>query len=137
VALIVDSSVLYASLDARDRDHQRCAGLLQKTEELIVIPAPAFPEVDALAAREGAPLGIVPVIRDVQAGALLVEDLVFEDHVRVASLMEQYADLDLGFVDAAILAIVERLGERKLATLDHRHFSVVRPRHVEALELLP
>jgi hypothetical protein len=24
-----------------------------------------------------------------------------------------------------------------LATLDHRHFSVMRPRHVEALELLP
>jgi hypothetical protein len=52
-------------------------------------------------------------------------------------LIEQYADLDLGFVDAAVLAIVERLGERKLATLDHRHFSVVRPRHVPSLELVP
>jgi hypothetical protein len=36
-----------------------------------------------------------------------------------------------------VLAAVERLGEPKLATLDHRHFSVMRPRHVEALELLP
>jgi predicted nucleic acid-binding protein len=137
VALIVDTSVLYAALDARDNDHNRCAELLRQTEEMIVIPAPALPEVDALAAREGAPLAIVPVLRDVQTGAVLVEDLVFEDYPRVASLMEQYADLDLGFVDAAILALVERLGETKLATLDHRHFSVVRPRHVSALELLP
>jgi uncharacterized protein len=137
VALIVDSSVLYAALDARDRDHYRCAELLRQTEEIILVPAPVFPEVDALAAREGAPLALVGVLRDVQSGALLVEELVFEDYVRVGSLMEQYADLDLGFVDAAIVATVERLGERKLATLDHRHFSVVRPRHVEALELVP
>jgi hypothetical protein len=43
----------------------------------------------------------------------------------------------VGFVDAAVLAIVEHLGEPKLATLDRRHFSIMRPRHVEALELLP
>jgi hypothetical protein len=36
-----------------------------------------------------------------------------------------------------VLALVERLGEPKLATLDHRHFGTMRPRHVEALELLP
>jgi hypothetical protein len=40
-------------------------------------------------------------------------------------------------VDASVLALVERLGEDKLATLDHRHFSVIRPAHVEALALLP
>jgi hypothetical protein len=38
---------------------------------------------------------------------------------------------------AAVLAVVERLDERKLATLDHRHFRAVRPRHVTSLELLP
>jgi uncharacterized protein len=31
----------------------------------------------------------------------------------------------------------EMLGEQKVATLDHRHFSVVRPAHVEALAILP
>lgn len=67
--------------------------------------------------------------------------------------MRQYSDLRVGFVDAAVLAavecevigevdaavpaIVERLGARKLATLDRRHFSVMRPRHVDAIELLP
>jgi hypothetical protein len=51
--------------------------------------------------------------------------------------MRTYADLEVGFVDCAVLAVTERLGEPKLATLDHRHFGTMRPRHVEALDLLP
>jgi uncharacterized protein len=67
----------------------------------------------------------------------LVEELLPEDYRRVRQLLETYAELRVGFVDAAVLAVVERLREPKLATLDHRHFAVMRPRHVEALELLP
>jgi predicted nucleic acid-binding protein len=43
----------------------------------------------------------------------------------------------LGAVDASVVATAERLGERQVMTLDRRHFSVVRPQHAEALELLP
>jgi hypothetical protein len=34
-------------------------------------------------------------------------------------------------------ADAERLGETAIATLDHRHFTVVRPKHAEAFTLLP
>lgn len=57
--------------------------------------------------------------------------------MRAAELEERYAELDLAFVDAAVIAVCERLGEPKVATLDRRDFSVVVPRHVPALELLP
>ena len=76
-------------------------------------------------------------LRDVVSEAYAVEDLLPEDYARAADICEQYADARVGFVDAAVLSVVERLGERKLATLDHRHFRLLRPRHVEALELLP
>lgn len=56
---------------------------------------------------------------------------------RMAELAERYADLGLGGTDASVVAIAERLGIDKIATLDRRHFSVVRPRHVEAFTLLP
>lgn len=52
-------------------------------------------------------------------------------------LCDRCADADLGFVDGAVLAVVERFGEEKLVTLDERHFRTVRPRHVDALRLLP
>lgn len=74
---------------------------------------------------------------NVAAGDYLVEDLLPEDYERCAVICEQYADARIGFVDAAVLSVVERLGERKLATLDRRHFGLLRPRHMEALELLP
>jgi hypothetical protein len=55
----------------------------------------------------------------------------------MAELVESYLDLPLGIVDAAVVAIAERLALKEIATLDHRHFSVVRPRHVRAFSLLP
>jgi hypothetical protein len=36
-------------------------------------------------------------------------------------VVDRYADSDISLVHAAVLAIVERLGETMLATLDHRH----------------
>jgi uncharacterized protein len=53
------------------------------------------------------------------------------------SFVETYADLPLGTVDASIVATAERLGEASVATRDRRHFTVVRPAHVEAFTLLP
>jgi hypothetical protein len=35
----------------------------------------------------------------------------------------------LGIVDAAVIAIAERLQLTEIATLDHRHFAVVQPSH--------
>ena len=59
------------------------------------------------------------------------------DRERMVVLAETYADLPLGTVDASIVATAERLGEASVATLDRRHFTVVRPAHVEAFTLLP
>lgn len=59
------------------------------------------------------------------------------DWERIAELVERYADLGLGGVDASVVAVAERLHVREIATLDHRDFSVVRPRNVDAFELLP
>jgi predicted nucleic acid-binding protein len=75
--------------------------------------------------------------RSLASGELVVEDLVTADWARVAELVETYADLHLGGVDASIIAIAERLGITEIATLDRRHFTVVRPRHTDALILLP
>jgi uncharacterized protein len=63
--------------------------------------------------------------------------LTTEDTDRMAELVETYASLGLGGVDAAVIAIAERLNVATVATLDRRDFTVVRPRHVKALTLIP
>lgn len=57
------------------------------------------------------------------------------DHGACRTLIES-TDKPL-LIPSPVLAVVERLGEEKLATLDERHFRAVRPRHIESLRLLP
>ena len=74
---------------------------------------------------------------DLAAAAFIVEPLVASDWLRVAELVAGYRDLPLGTVDASVVTTAERLGITTLATLDHRHFRVVRPLHLDSFELLP
>ncbi len=79
----------------------------------------------------------VRFLGDFAAGNLIAESVGAEDWLRMAELVATYADLPLGSVDASVVAAGERLEVRQLATLDRRHFGVVRPNHLDAFELLP
>jgi hypothetical protein len=46
----------------------------------------------------------------------------------MAALVRQYHNFPLGAVDAAVVAVAERLAAVRIATLDHRHFRAVTPR---------
>lgn len=137
MALILDTGPLYASLDRSDSDHAACRHLIESSTEPLVIPAPVLVEVDYWIGRHLHPGVLVALIDDILDGAYRIEDLTAGDYRRVRDLCDRYADSDIGFVDAAVLAVVERLDEPKLATLDRRHFSLLRPRHRDALMLLP
>ena len=137
MALILDTGPVYASLDRSDQDHVACRALIEAADEPLVIPAPVLVEVDYWIGQRLTPGALVALLADVEAGAYVVADLTRADYARVRELCDRYADADIGFVDAAVLAVVERLGEPKLATLDRRHFGLLRPRHVDALEFLP
>jgi predicted nucleic acid-binding protein len=76
-------------------------------------------------------------LTSLNSGELKVIDLESSDYAHAAQLVEQYADLPLGTTDAAVITVAERYGEHEVATLDHRHFTVVRPHHVKTLTLLP
>jgi predicted nucleic acid-binding protein len=135
MALILDTSPLYASVDRNDANHAVCRQLIEASAEALVIPAPVLPELDYLVRTRLHGGIMLDVLMDIIEGAYDIEELRPEDYRRIQVLCTQYEGI--GLVDAAVLAVVERLGERKLATLDRRHFGMLRPRHVEALRLLP
>jgi uncharacterized protein len=64
---------------------------------------------------------------DLAAGNLVPEPVAPADWLRIAELVGRYRDLPLGTADASVVASAERLGVTEVATLDRRHFSVVRP----------
>ena len=87
----------------------------------------------------GTRLGADPEVRflaDLAAGNLIAEPVAASDWLRIAELVAQYRDLPLGTVDASVIAAAERLGTNDIATLDRRHFTVVKSTH-GLLNLLP
>jgi uncharacterized protein len=137
VALICDTGPLYAAMDRADQDHSACTELLTSSREPLVVPAPVLVELDWLVSSRLGVAALLPFLKDVQEGSVRIAELTRADYARVQELYVQYADLPLDFVDAAVVAVVERLGEPKLATLDQRHFRIVRPRHAPSIMLLP
>jgi predicted nucleic acid-binding protein len=136
VTLISDTGPVVAALNAGDPDHTRCRELLSGADD-IVIPGLALTEINYFVMRGGGPAAWDSFVGDVLAGVYRVTYPAMDDLVRAAELELQYADLGLGLVDASVVALCERMNESSLATLDRRHFSVVRPRHCGALDLLP
>ena len=137
MGLVIDTGVLVAAIEPHDEHHERCARLLEAAREPRIVPAPVLIELEYLLRTASDTAAFRVFLENCSAGAFRIEALLHEDYVRIGDLLERYADLRLGFVDASVLAVTERLREPKLATLDHRHISILRLRHVKALELLP
>lgn len=136
MTLVLDTGPIVAALNEQDPDHERCAALLADTDDLL-IPSPILVEVDYWLVKLGGTQVWTDFVADITRGAYRVTHPTDTDLTRAAELENTYSDLDLGLVDASIIALCERLNETTVATLDYRHFSVVRPRHCSHLTLLP
>ena len=124
-------------MSRRDRNHERCADLLRKASRPLIVPSLVVTEVAYfLGDRLGADAEIA-FGRAIAGGELAVEPVAAADWSRMVELAHQYSSLPLGLVDASVVAVTERLGVETIATLDRKHFTAIRPRHVAAFELLP
>ncbi len=137
VALILDTGPLLAAIDAGDADHSVCALLLTEASEDLVVPALVLAELDYWCSRRLGQGVWLTFLDEVIAGVYRVEAPTLADLERCRALQHQYADVGLGVVDASVIALAERSGETKVATLDRRHFGTVRPRHIPGFELRP
>ena len=135
--LLVDTGVLVAATDRPDRHHQACARLIEDDPGPLVTTTLVIAECVYLIERE---LGSQPSCSSIKRSSTRRftsnrsrprTGNVFTD------LVDQYADLPLGGTDASLIAIAERLNLARIATLDHRHFGVVRPAASDAFEIVP
>ncbi|MGH2949374.1 MAG: type II toxin-antitoxin system VapC family toxin [Solirubrobacteraceae bacterium] len=135
--LVLHTGPILALLDAGDPAHERCVSLVERVAEDLVVPSTVLVEVDYWALKLLGHGAWAVFLDDLARGAYRLEQLDMADLQRAAELELEYANLDLGLVDASVIALCERLDEPKVATLDRRDFSIVRPRHCEALEIVP
>jgi predicted nucleic acid-binding protein len=135
VALLLDTGIVYAYYDRADRWHGRAASLITSEVGGLLLPAVVVPEVDhLLGARLGREARRLFYRGLVEASFLLVE--LSQDRIaRVDEIDRQFADLDLGLVDVAVVVLAESLGVPRVATTDRRHFEPLA--RAFDLELLP
>ncbi len=133
----MDAGPLYAYVDADDRHHQASLRLLLDHPGPLLVPILVITEVAYLIGSRLAVEAEVRFLGDLAAGELTVEPVAAGDWLRIAELVGRYRDLPLGTVDASVVAAAERLDIIEIATLDRRHFGVVRPAHASTFEILP
>jgi hypothetical protein len=132
---VVDAGPLYAAVDADDLDHVASRRALSRSDLRLVVPALVVAEATYFVGRRLGPEVEQAFLRGL--GELDVERPSPEDFTRMAELVHEYADFPLGGTDASVIALAERLEAPIVVTLDRRHFAAVRPRHCDALDLLP
>jgi len=137
VTIIADTGPLYALIDSSDAWHKRVVEWWRKNREPVVVPVCVLPEVCYLLHTRISQQAEAAFVRAIGDGEFTIEPLEVEDVTRADAVLRKYSDLDLGFVDASVIATAERLDATEILTTDRRHFSAVRPEHVGAFRLSP
>ncbi|MBT2396539.1 PIN domain-containing protein [Streptomyces sp. ISL-100] len=132
---VLDTGPLLSAFNADDKHHVRCVDFFTRLQGRRLLPGPVFAEVSW--SLERWPRVEAAFIEQVALGTFELVELTKDDLHRLSELVIQYADFPLGAVDASVIAIAERFKADRIATLDRRHFTVVKPKHVPALTLLP
>ena len=136
-AILVDTGILYAAADTDDAWHESVKIFLQNITDTLVVPITVLPEICYLMNNHLGQEAERKLMASIIQGELRIEGLTSEDFRRSLQLLETYSDLNIGFVDASLVAIAERLKIDRILTTDRKHFSIIRPRHFQTFNLLP
>lgn len=135
--VLVDTGILFAMADLDDAWHEPVKAFLQNITDVLVVPITVLSEICYLLNTHLGKESERKLIASITQNELRVEGLTTEDFRRSLQLLETYSDVNIGFVDASMVAIAERLKIHRILTTDRKHFSIIRPRHCRSFDLLP
>ena len=135
--VLVDTGILYAIADCDDAWHESVKAYLESQTDSLLVPVTVLPEACYLLNSYIGQEAERQLVMSLQRGEMQVEGVTDKDFQRTSNLLEQYADANIGFVDATVVAMAERRKIRRILTTDRRHFSLIRPRHCPYFDLLP
>ena len=123
--IIADTSGLLALLNRREPAHEAVSRLVKSRSDLLVVSPYVVAELDYLVATRLA------------SGAYELTAMPVESVRAAAEIVDTYCDQDVGITDASLVVLAHRFETTELLTLDHRHFSVMRPLGGGHFTLLP
>jgi uncharacterized protein len=132
---LADTSGIIALLDRCDRHHQAAIKIFQS--HCLIVPSTTLPEIDYLASKYLGEPSARAFFQDLADGYYEHQSVDLTDIQAALAIMKQYQGVPLGIVDSSIIALAERYQIQKILTLDRRHFSLIQPKKLPYLELLP
>jgi len=134
---LLDTSFLFAIASSKDRNHSRVLEVARTLNDPLMLPVTVIPEVCYLIASRLGHMSMRRFLSELVASNIIVEPIIFDDIERAVKILNQYADSQLDFVDASIVAVAERHNISRILTLDRRDFSIIHPQHCRYFDILP
>ncbi len=134
---IIDSGFLYALIDEDDAYSVAVRDAVGSVIETIILPSPALTEVAYFVQKNMGQAALATFVGDLGDMKMKIMEPTDDDLTRCSLILQTYADVKIDFVDALVFSMAERLKVTKILTIDRCHFSIFRPLHCEAFELLP
>ena len=135
MSVLLDTGIVYAYYDRSDEWHGRARDLLRAEARGLILPALVIPEIDHLLGARLGDRSRLTFYSGITGGHFLTADLPRQAYGRVIDINKQFADLSVGFVDAALVVLADVLNLRRVATTDRRHFAPLAAHF--SLELVP
>lgn len=134
---LCDAGPLVALIDRDDVHHTRCvATLVRLPAGGLLTTWPCFTEAMYLLGRAAGLTAQDALWGYVADGLLRLLPPETYELERMRALMRQYHDTPMDLADASLVVAAERLGLRRIFTLD-RHFRAYRIHGSEAFEIVP
>ena len=134
---LTDTGPLVALINRNDQNNERC---VEATKRLpsgpLLTTWPCFTEAMYLLYRMGGHPAQAALWLLWEAGRLRLHDTSEAEMDRMTAFMAKYSDLPMDLADASIMAVAERLGTRRVFTLD-RDFHVFRFADGSVVDIIP
>ena len=134
--VILDTSIIYSLIDKDDNNHLRIKSFfLENNDFLYILPSTIIIEICYLVRTRLSLHLEIKFLEEVDRSFNL-EPIKDEDISRIIEILKKYDTLDIGYVDASIVAISERLRLNKILTLDRKHFGALVPKGFDYFDIL-
>jgi predicted nucleic acid-binding protein len=131
--VLLDSSVIVALLDKRERYHEQCVRVLEKLEQPLATCEAVISESCFL-------LKMIPhaadrILENVEEGIFQIQFQLTRSTASVHAILRKYHDLPVSFADACLIQMADELETGDILTLD-RDFVHYRWRKTRRFRLL-
>ena len=135
--MILDTSGLFAALDAASRLHVEARASLEHEPGRAVLSPFVLGELDYFVAERLGNAAELELLDQVGSGVYELAPFANADVEAARRVVARYGDLGIGLADASVVVLAARHGTKRILTLDERHFRALRPLDGGYFTLLP